>query len=141
MTTKIEVTPQQRANALEALKVMWPSVPDENVYRELAWWRAGASHGAPDCGTVACFGGWCAWWPAFQAQGIVAHASGAPSTPSGSGTFGTSQFLFGQEDMFAPRDGHPADKTAGGDQYKGSDHALVLRRLRWLIRNSKVVRK
>jgi len=142
--TKIQVTAQQRANALDALNNMWPSVPSKNVHKRLGWWRADTHrHGQvnvnvtsgntkPDCGTVCCFGGWCAWWPAFQAQGVYADKSGYPKI---AGVDHNTDFvLFGSGSMFSPRDYHDADEG-----FKGSDHKLVTRRLKWLIKNSEVV--
>ena len=57
----IKVTQLQRDNALDALNNMWPSVPPENVVDRLCTWRLDEFGTQPDCGTAACFGGWCAW--------------------------------------------------------------------------------
>ena len=54
MKEKIKVTAQQRANAIEARDVMWPSVPAKNVVNRLYPWRLGSAHEAPTCGTAAC---------------------------------------------------------------------------------------
>lgn len=134
---KIQVTAQQRANAIEARDVMWPSVPPENVISGLYWWRDGiGAHQKPDCGTVACFGGWCAWWPSFRRQGVVADPSGAAVVDSGDGSSVrfADKHLFGDDHVFDPRRSHPADK-----EFVGTDHALVLNRLNWLIENSEVM--
>ncbi|VTU32093.1 hypothetical protein H4CHR_02941 [Variovorax sp. PBS-H4] len=129
---KIQVTAQQRANALEALNVMWPSVPPENVVHDLYTWRQGEGgySDAPTCGTLACFGGWAEWWPAFRAQ-----------LPDGVfGSWNRLAELFGPrendhvDDLFNSREGHVAD-----DGFTGTDHELVTNRLRWLIENSEVV--
>ena len=133
---KMEVSSRQRANALEARDVMWPSVPAENVTSLLSQWRLDAADEAPTCGTVACFGGWCAWWPHFQAQGIQSdHLTGAPRL---NGEWGTSMLaserLFGDSTLFLRRNDHSAD--AG---FIGTDHELVTHRLNWLIENSVVV--
>lgn len=128
---KIKVTQQQRDNALDALHNMWPSVPAKNVARELGAWRVGPAHEAPDCGSVACFGGWCSWWPAFVAQGVVRSPMGCARMLDGSFA---ARSLFGDQDLFNCRDGHNAD--AG---FKGSDHKLVTHRLKWLITNSEVI--
>ena len=53
MKEKIKVTAQQRANAIEARDVMWPSVPAKNVVNRLYPWRLGSAHEAPTCGTAA----------------------------------------------------------------------------------------
>jgi hypothetical protein len=133
--SKIQVTAQQRANAVEALEVMWPSVPPENVIRHLNHWREDAKGTPPTCGTVACFGGWCAWWPSFMNQGVKAASGGAPISPSqAAGQRHAEQFLFGDPEMFDPRGCHPADQ-----RFKGSDHDLVTNRLKWLIESSEVV--
>ena len=127
----IQVTQQQRDNALDALNNMWPSVPPENVYPGLNAWVRDA--GQPNCGTVACFGGWCAWWPAFRDQGVVASASSGAPTILGR-HFGVASDLFGNYDLFHPRGEHEADMG-----FEGNDHELVTHRLKWLIENSEVV--
>lgn len=131
--SKIIQTPQQRANTLEALNVMWPSVPPKNVYRQLADFREGNRRTAPDCGTVACFGGWCAWWPSFVDQGIKVGCGGKPVIAGFDWAADASKHLFSYPQMFAGRDGHPADK-----RFTGTDHELVTHRLQWLLDNSEV---
>jgi hypothetical protein len=125
------VTQQQRINLLEALNVMWPSVPQENVSYNLAAWRKDKGDHAgtartlkipPTCGTVACFGGWCAWWPAFREQGVSADSDGVPNV--------SSEELFGAPDLFTPHGNHPADIG-----FDGSDHELVSNRLRYVLRH------
>lgn len=122
---KIRVTAQQRANALECLNVMWPSVPPENVYPRLGFWRKGDATRPATCGTVACFGGWCALWPPFKAQGIAASSLGMPIVYGGA-----PAALFGADDsiFFVRR-----------PQEHGTDHEVVTKRLRALIKNSVVV--
>ena len=136
MKEKIKVTAQQRANAIEARDVMWPSVPSENVATWLVSWRTDSTHEVPTCGTVACFGGWCAWWPSFQAQGVQAcEHTGAPKLFGKSCSHrDASNELFGTEDMLFPRGTHTADIG-----FSGTDHMLVTTRLNWLIKNSVVV--
>lgn len=130
---KIQVTAQQRANAIEALTVMWPSVPPDNVYPRLR--HFGNSDQLlperPDCGTVACFGGWCAFWPGFVSQGMEIRY-GLPLFDGEGGT-GAGSALFGAS-LFRQRDHLDCDTG-----FKGTDHALVTRRLNWLIKNSVVV--
>lgn len=133
MKEKIKVTAQQRANAIEARDVMWPSVPSKNVATWLASWRKDSTHEVPTCGTVACFGGWCAWWPSFQAQGVTATPTGAPQLRDKQGA-AVGKTLFGTEDMFLIRGDHTADIG-----FTGTDHILVTTRLNWLIKNSVVV--
>lgn len=136
MTTKIRVTARQRANAVEARNVMWPSVPPENVANWLSSWRLDSTSEVPTCGTVACFGGWCAWWPSFQAQGV--QSCGGTGAPELLGKFASSRHvsneLFGSQDMFFTRGDHTADIG-----FTGTDHKLVTTRLNWLIKNSVVV--
>ena len=147
----IEQTPRQRANTLEALNVMWPSVPPENVAERLAFYRdrqaLGRRDSPPDCGTVACFGGWCAWWPTFRAQGVFAGDTGSPQTKQSirtdRGAFVVSEFLFGYSEMFTAAGFHPADPKRNwkGVMPRGvSDHEIVTRRLKWVLENSRVVR-
>lgn len=148
--SKIKVTAQQRANAIEARDVMWPSVPPENVYQELANWNADTdASGArarkiATCGTVACFGGWCAYWPPFQAQGVRLDLfTGAPQVRPRSNSDlipiqSASKYLFGVAGLFAVRDhGDMVDHKA---PVGVSDHELVTHRLNWLIKNSVVVK-
>ena len=130
---KIKVTAQQRANAIEARDVMWPSVPPENVYPELATWSDSGKKA--NCGTHACFGGWCAQWSRFKAQGVYAGPTGAPRVSWSDWASDASEFLFGYDSMFAPRGSFP---FSGGGVI-GTDHELVTRRLNWLIENSEVV--
>jgi len=135
--TKIQVTAQQRANALDALNVMWPSVPPENVYPDLLDWRK-AGHGTvPDCGTVACFGGWCEWWPPFREQMKLEPTHGCAGWHQATSLFGPSHER-AIDCLFSIRhygNGHPADQTFPG----GTDHELVTNRLNWLIQNTEVV--
>lgn len=142
MTDIIRVTRKQRENLLDAMNVMWPSVPEANVYPKLDYWRRivalsdkyQAPDSEPTCNTVACFGGWCTWWPAFQEQGIKVSPNGAPQTQEGDNFLLVSRLLFGHDRMFHPRGDHPADGP-----FMGTDHQLVTRRLRWLLRNSEVI--
>jgi hypothetical protein len=122
----IYVTKRQRENALEALNVMWPSVPAKNVVLGLKWWRVGRGTEKPTCKTICCFDGWCAWWPNFKKQGVYASSSGYP---------GTSDFLFGVYGLSWGR-GNWGETDTG---FKGTDHELVTHRLKWLIKNSEVV--
>lgn len=132
----IQVTQKQRDNTLEALNVMWPSVPPENVAKHLGYWRDWAFKEKPHCGTIACFGGWCAWWPSFRAQGVRADIEdGGPRIPRGYGAV-VSKRLFGHYDLFRIRGAIDID-----DNHKSvSDHELVTCRLKWLIANSEVAK-
>lgn len=130
----IQVTPQQRANATEALEVMWPSVPAENVYPRLSLFRGGTGRltSVPDCNTVACFGGWCPWWPAFAKQGVVVDMNGRPMV-RGRPAMSVAAHLFGDPTLFHARHGV---ETIGLAHL--SDHEIVTLRLKRLIENSEV---
>lgn len=140
----IRVSKQQRRNALEARDKMWPSVPSENVVRGLRMWRTDGTNTRPDCDTVACFGGWCVWWPSFRRQGARADADGMPYIKGGNHGTVVAHILFGQRELFYPRGDHPADPKPRDqleyfDPAHITDHELVRRRLDWLIANSEVV--
>jgi len=137
--TKIKQTTRQRANTIEALEVMWPSVPPENVCEGLKWWRKGKpTRRPPTCETVACFGGWCAWWPAFKAQGVQANEFGAPCITNARDVCyqASAVFikLFGDYDICAPVGNFECEMD-----FKGTDHELVTHRLKRLLENSEVV--
>lgn len=122
----IEVTKQQRANALEALNVMWPSVPGKNVFPRLGDWSRLRDGKRTNCGTVACFGGWCARWPTFKAQGVRMDKFGYPEIQDRFG-LSVAAILFGDATLFSPNYGEM------------EDHAEVSRRLKTLISNSRVI--
>ena len=125
----IKITAQQRANQLEALNVMWPSVPAKNVYSNLTRWREqNYSIKKVDCDTLACFGGWCSLYPKFIAQGIYADDYGIPCMGDASGTEVAGNF-FGDGALFLPRSVYEL----------GTDHQVVTTRLKKLIRYSVVV--
>jgi hypothetical protein len=130
--SKIIQTPQQRANTLEALNVMWPSVPPANVYKALLDWRGGTepTFEPPTCGSVACFGGWCEWWPPFRKQLRLEPNHGGMGWREGRALFHDIGTGF---EIFDVRGGHPADF-----EFKGTDHELVTHRLQWLLDNSEV---
>lgn len=130
----IPVTQLQRDNILSA-KEMWFTVPPKNVDPGLSNWNSNNDNSPPDCNTICCFGGWCAWWPAFMAQGVTVSAGGRPDTRS-TATIFADYALFGERYMFNPRGSHPADlKTY---TRKHSDWDVVMKRINWLIRNSEV---
>ncbi len=145
---KIKVTQKQRDNLLEALHVMWPSVPEANVAEELADWRKDHKNTPPDCNTIACFGGWCAWWPSFREQGVRTNSLGEPIIGRSLSSDITSSKLFGLPALFALR-GYFAGKIKLTTpaylalnpplEHDLFDHAAVTQRLRWLLDNSEVV--
>lgn len=150
----IYVTKQQRANLLQARDVMWPSVPPKNVYPSLRFWRKENDkdtpcQSEPTCGTVACFGGWCAFWPEFQKQGIEPNEVGAPTITIGGMFKSPSTALFGVSGLFTVRghfysnDGAPVDGLiiSAFKELNGrvpTDHELVTQRLNWVLRNTRV---
>lgn len=140
---KIQVTAQQRANAIEARDIMWPSVSEKNVDRDLEDWRVGeSSTAAPSCNSIACFGGWVEWYPKFRQQIPEGCLKGGWSWSSVvelfHGPLPTMRISDGSQRMLPEivntRGYFPSDIG-----FTGSDHALVLRRLNWLIENSEVV--
>jgi hypothetical protein len=58
----------------------------------------------PTCGTIACFGGWCAWEPAFRELGVQAGLDGVPRLPRLPGAWCSAwevaEYLFGDEALF-----------------------------------------
>lgn len=130
---KIIQTKQQRENTLDALNVMWPSVPPKNVFPELGGWRMNSGKETIDCGTIACFGGWCACWPNFKRQNVKANPVGAPWMPNCFCPDDVSERIFGLDLLFAPRATIHLDKG-----FTGTDHELVTHRLQWLLENSEV---
>lgn len=122
----IKVSAQQRANAIEARDVLWPSISPAQVSERLMSWRKGQREKAPpDCHTIACFGGWCQWHPPFRAI----------DDGTGKDIADYSRTLFGFEDLFEPRECCASDNQQPTDC---TDHELVTRRLNWLILNSEV---
>lgn len=126
-------TQQQRDNTLDALNVMWPSIPPEEVSPGLESWYL-ASEVEDGCGSLACFGGWCALWPNFQKQGVVAGLGGRPTSNRTNHFFMSVPYmLFGNHGLFISRGGFISD---GG--FVGTDHELITNRLTWLLENSTV---
>ena len=132
---KIQQTKQQRENTLDARYVMWPGVPPKNVARRLEFFREdGEEHLPPHCGTIACFGGLCAWWPPYRAQGVYTEpVNGAPRLSGIGSAFDVANKLFGQSELFDAVGEHPADDKSL------SAHENVTRRLNWLLENSEVI--
>lgn len=115
-------TEQQMKNLREAL-VWWQTVPEANVATNLRSYTEG-NHNRTDCGTVACFGGWCARWPGLVAQGLRLDSLGCPAGNAPQ----QAETLFGDADMWRARSSHRADQ-----HFQGSDHALVTNRIRWAL--------
>lgn len=160
----INVTQRQRDNALQALNVMWPSIPTRNVVPELSCWRSEPNAAdpftvdvstIPTCKTIACFGGWCPWWEPFAAQGVIVDAeTGIPDLVQEvknrildhyrpwrhASPCLVAVHLFGVPDMFYAQ-GEFLDFSGIKDYNEStcSAHAAVTRRLKWLIKNSRVI--
>ena len=141
----IEVTQLQRDNAISA-KEMWLTVPEANVVPRLATWNY--YHDAkikrpkaPTCKTIACFGGWCAWWPAFQAQGIKADPVGMPVIHENEDQ-SVCFTLFGVYRLFISRGRAEADesfKSRSKQEYEeASDWKIIMNRIDYLIQNTVV---
>ncbi len=146
----IKQTPQQRANTLYALNEMWPSIPKTKVARDLGDWvdesggemfpEAGAEI---ECGSPACFGGWCARMPFFKEQGVRFDLYNRPTLITADGIYHTgldsAEGLFGDWCLFHTAGDHPSDPDEDGEPEEGFEHELVMDRLRWLLANSEVV--
>ena len=159
---KLEVTVLQRANILSA-KEMWLKIPKAKV--KLSQWRSDrkTEREAPTCKTIACFGGWCAYWPVFQAQGLKATNFGAPMFEGGrtyTDYLNVAKILFGAPKIFSIRGYHEADEGFGAneeleyeyesdDEYeyrnsisdaRTSDWDVVMKRIEYTIANSVVIK-
>lgn len=97
----------------------WKSVPPENVSPILADWVTRGDIRSPDCGTVACAGGWLSVMPEFQSLGVVAGEDGRPVLPGVSYLPDVERYLFGCAGIFAART---------RDLPELSDHEYVTRR-------------
>ncbi len=88
-------------NCIVALAGLLPDLSEEQIVPGLKIWT---------CGTQACFGGWIAQVPFFQAQGVQSTgAYGSPGMADGSLAEVT---LFGDDDLFNTRGAHFADSGA-----------------------------
>ncbi len=130
------ITKQQIENIKEAIE-MWKTVPSKNVSQGLNDWRY--EYNKKDlmvpatCNTVACFGGWCAHWPKFQAQGVGLTKTGAPTMDHGTQTACTvAERLFGDYTLFDVRGYHRFDIRSGFQ----SDHDVVMSRLTSLLKEA-----
>jgi hypothetical protein len=118
---------------------MWKTIPPENVSYQLETWRLDNNSGQPDvpptCNTIACFGGWCAWWPAFRQQGVKSFFDGSPSfrvdLDNYDMPYKVSQVLFGDRRLFNPRGLFGNEKTKGL-----TDHEVVMKRLVALLKEA-----
>ena len=132
------ITKLHHQNLLEAKK-MWLTIPPENVMPRLQDWRGDDNRLAPpDCNTVACFGGWCAWHPAFQAQGVVVHKSGAPVFYDGVEYDPRIGYhLFGDLDLFIVRGEHLSEKVSKNEDpleyFATSDWQVVMNRINYVL--------
>lgn len=138
------VTQQQRDNALEALHIMMPSILEEDVVTNLEHWNGGDLAKGIGCGTLACFGGFCASYLPFIEQGVCVESRGMPTMSTGVSSREVSSrvvsnILFGDTSMFNCRYNSYLDFDASGKIFKGTDHELICHRLRKLIKTSKIV--
>lgn len=128
---KIQITHQQYQNVCEARHVMWPSIKPSKV--KLDGWHS-------DCGTFACFGGFCTTWPAFRHQGLDADSAGCPVIGNVFGKLyrGTHVAvpLFGFRELFESRGDCISDQALDD---KVSDYDMVTARLDWLLAHCVVV--
>ena len=85
---------------------------------------------SPSCGSICCFGGWCAWEPAFRALGVRSDSRGAPRLP---GDIHVSQHLFGVNYMFGIRQrnegARPGDSHARPNSVFITDKQVVINRI------------
>lgn len=133
---KIKVTQLQRNNALEALYIMMPTIPPEDIAPNLVYWRKKSFIGGVGCGTPACFGGFCAVYPLFYEQGVREYINGMPTdTRQIKQGDDIAEMLFGCDSMFNLRGYCGFDYIS----VKQSDHALICNRLEQLIKESVVV--
>lgn len=126
MKTRQEIE-RQIENHLVA-QAMMMDIPDKHIVQDLWAWvlKLSASGviiedptphelGQFECGSAACFGGWCAIHPHFIAQGVRRGPDGAPYHQD----MGAADHLFGSS-LFLSRKGWE----------KGSDKAIIMERLR-----------
>lgn len=122
---------------VESAQRMWATIPVANV--NLGTWRKsepaapGPEQGAPGCGTIACLGGWCAWWPEFMAQGVAATRGGSPHFPADkrSTHADVAEELFGARYMFDTRSPEEYEESdfQGADGKPIDDYDVVSYRL------------
>lgn len=123
---------QQLENCIVALW-RWAETKPHKVVDRLGSWR---------CGTQACFGGFVAVWPEFQAQGVRAATPrmryefgvtpGAPIIAR-NGVFASehdvADRLFGERQLFGSRGYVRIGKFDDAGHQGVTDHQLVARRL------------
>ena len=120
---------QQLANSKIALK-RWMEVPRKNVSPGLMHWTDNTDK-APDCGTVACFGGWLAVMPEFVAMGVSRTRNGRPDGFGQANPAALSVLLFGKS-MFS------MTSLEEDDEAKGNTHKVVQNRLKKNIKRLEV---
>lgn len=138
----IAVSQLQRFNAEFVRDSMWPSVPPKRVICKLARFRGRLNNGNPDdytsdpvkikeidCKTIACFGGWVALNPYFQSLGVRSDQYGAPYMQDILHAAQVSGELFGDYNLFNRR----------SYEERGSDHTVVMKRIKKLIDETYVI--
>jgi hypothetical protein len=134
-----QLTTAEMIRNVEIAQFYWKTIPEKNVFERLAGYLVGehkmdrrerrfAVKKAHNCGTVACFGGWVPAMPEFAAMGVRAVEDGMPyfKLKNGNELLGghVAGHLFGSNCLFYSRGECKHDGL-----YRGSDHALVTRRL------------
>lgn len=113
------------ANLQHALKLL-ATVKDRQV--DLNLWCADT-----ECGTIACFGGWCAIDPYFQSLGVSLHKAGRYPVIEDLYLydFEVSNYLFGEEELFQPRHAYTEFTDSTRDM---SDREIAIRRVTQRLR-------
>lgn len=130
---------QQLANIDLAARLWGERVTPDKVVERLTVW---ASPHPNMCGTQACFGGHLATWPEFRAMGVRTRKEAGEEDPvmrhgpdmdGVQWPYEVASVLFGDEQLFEPRGGHPAgpsyDNAPDSDDGSISDYELVVNRL------------
>ncbi len=134
------VTPLQRQNAEKAL-AFFKQLPDRQV-RLKTWltikpdgFKPGHSY-QYDCGTIACFGGWCPYL--FADQGVISSEDdGYPVIPDGKKLdYSVSKKLFGGNIVEGNQLFYARSEVLEAGPH--SDREVVIRRLEKHIENTTV---
>ena len=93
------MSPQQQLENSKIALRRWMEVPRKNVYPELQGWT-NEPQKSPDCGTLACFGGWVAVMPEFVAMGVRRDHAGRPVGLKTTTSDELAWLLFGDSNIF-----------------------------------------
>jgi hypothetical protein len=107
-----QTTDEQIENCLVAIAMIRELPPRRFTHRLGAWSSTLMRDEGPDhCGSAACFGGWVAVHPHFQAKGVFPDPEeGFPRIAYSMNTTGLARALFGNEGMFQPATGFEVGK-------------------------------